>query len=166
LFCGFVYGIERYADELRGSTPDATQTLRPRPVRLVNPAGWPTAVVMAVSFLAALCGLTTARRPADRRHRRGDVPQAGRSVMSIRNRVLREFTEYRFTSALTIAVPTLYLATRGTLIPDTPTNPLRPPDSAAMSSPLDSVQFQPPDIELMQRVLDGLRRLPGQRLDN
>jgi hypothetical protein len=90
--------------------------------------------------------------------------RAGRSVMSIRNRVLREHAEYRLPRALTIALPTLYVVTRGSLKSDTPTDPLPIPEDATTSSPLE-VEFQSPDAELLQRVLDGLRRLPEQRPD-
>jgi hypothetical protein len=122
----------------------------------VNPVYWQVAVVMAATALGILCGREAARKPEDRRHQRGDGVRAGRSVISIRNRVVRECAEYRLTRALT-----LYLVTHGTLKPDTQTEPLPIPQSATTSSPLN-LPFQSPDIELMQRVLNGLRRLPEQ----
>jgi hypothetical protein len=115
---------------------------------------WQIATVVVVSVLAALCGLSTVHKPTGGRHDGGDEAPTGRSVRSIRNRVLREGAEYRLPRALTIALPTLYLVTRGNLKPNAP------PEETA--EPLD-LQFQSPDIELMQRVLDGLRRLPEQR---
>jgi len=140
-----------------GVDADAKQTLHPLPVEFVTPAYWQIAVIVAISVLAVLCGRAAVRKPADRRHQHGDGVRAGPSVMSIRDRVVRECAEYRLTRALT-----LYLVTRGTLKPDIPTEPLPTPEDAAASSPLD-LPFQSPDVELMQRVLDGLRRLPEQR---
>jgi len=120
---------------------------------------WQIAVVVVVSALAALCGLSFNQKPTGGRHDGGDVVRGRRSVMSIRDRVLREGAEYRLPRMLTIAVPTLYLVTRGTLKPKPQP---KPPPEEPDPEPLE-LQFQSPDIELMQRVLDGLRRLPEQR---
>jgi hypothetical protein len=127
------------------------------PVESVNPTYWQVAVFIVVTALAVLCGWAAIRKPADPRHQRGDEVHTGRSVMSIRDRVIRECAEYRLTRALT-----LYLVTRGTLKPDIPTEPVPAPEDDDAESPLD-LPFQQPDIELMQRVLDGLRQLPEQR---
>lgn len=123
----------------------------------MNPAYWHIAVAIAVTLLAVLCGRAAIRKPTSRRHQHDDGVHTGRSVISIRDRVLQECAEYRLPRALT-----LYLVTRGTLKPDIPTEPLPTREAAAASSPLE-LPFQAPDVELMQRVLDGLRRLPEQR---
>ena len=124
---------------------------------------WQLAAFAVVSVLAALCGLSSSQKPTSGRHDGGDVVRGRRSVMSIRDRVLREGAEYRLPRMLTIAVPTLYLVTRGTLKPKPQPKPQpKPPPEEPAPEPLE-LQFQSPDIELMQRVLDGLRRLPEQR---
>jgi hypothetical protein len=132
------------------------------PVEFMSSVYWQTAVVVVVVVLAALCGRSAVHKPTSGRHEGGDVVRGRRSVMNIRNRVMREGAEYRLPRMLTIAVPTLYLVTRGTLKPKPQPKP--PPEEPAPEPPEPpELQFQSPDIELMQRVLDGLRRLPEQR---
>jgi hypothetical protein len=122
----------------------------------VNPVYWQLAVVSVVCVFSGWCGWAAIRKPAPRRHHRGDEVRTGRSVMSIRERLVRECAEFRVTRALT-----LYLVNRGILEPETKTEPLPTPEEAPLQ-----LSFQEPDIELMQRVLDGLRHLPDRRPDD
>ncbi len=101
-------------------------------------------ILPAVLVLLALGALFVIRRPAGKR-RRSKVPVSGRSVHSIRRRIFRDRSQQR-----SLIAPTVYLPTSGTLPDEQP-------------SPLAGLTFQPPDVQLMQRVLDSLRRLPEQR---
>ncbi|MEV4313023.1 hypothetical protein [Actinocrispum sp. NPDC049592] len=108
----------------------------------MGPGHWQI-ILPAVLFLVALGGLYAIRRPSGKR-RRGKIPVSGRSVHSIRRRIFRERSQQR-----SLTAPTVYLPTNGTL--------------PQQQSPLTGLTFHPPDVQLMQRVLDSLRRLPEQR---
>lgn len=127
-------------------------------------------LVLALVTCLAVTTCCVVWQPHTARKRRAEDTSALQgSTSGVITPIERERADRRFANALTNALPTLPILSvaNGRRRPH--------PDKAYLAKsasrwaeptspplPLNELRVQPPDMALMQRVLDGLRRLPGQ----
>ncbi|OXM60302.1 hypothetical protein [Amycolatopsis vastitatis] len=104
------------------------------------------------------------RRPAPVSIREPE-PEPDFTVAGIRSRIRQEHAVKQLAEARTVALPTLPIPaqTRREAAPEPlparVAGALPPPRSAAARVPASRFAFAPPDTDLMQRILDGLRKM-------
>ncbi|MEU5266564.1 hypothetical protein [Amycolatopsis sp. NPDC021455] len=100
------------------------------------------------------------RRPAPVSTREPD-PEPDFTVAGIKSRIRQEHAVKQLAEARTVALPTLPIPaqTRREPLPSRVAGSLPPPRPRAAGVPASRFAFAAPDTDLMQRILDGLRKM-------
>jgi hypothetical protein len=113
------------------------------------------------AFAAAAWAITLERRP----RRSAAEPEPDFTVAGIQSRLRQEHAARQLAAAGTVALPTLPIPAqtrrRPVLdrLPSRVAGTLPPPHPATAGVPAPRFAFAAPDTDLMQRILEGLRKL-------